>query len=398
VDEKVTIAKELIETTEKLKRIKDVMNDMLTGVQNDRSSHGRTQKVQIRLSLEAIDQITPTVASNADAIAPVRNLKYACSREARKEKLKAKMLQDISNSVGRGARTNKLESLALQKLEKVVSQDRKLNPIRLLSKKKRQSNGHSKISYPDLPAPENVGMYTPLEAHSILSNMKGKARSEAIKKMISGRMIPVCKSQVYNMLKKPSDEIKMWWGDFGRNHILDDKAIDSHLQNLEENVGMMDTPDTVRDLLVGAKKAKLAKAGQVAVGVNVSEKTVMRTVAMLAMDRRTTISQSVLLKTNRRHIADHSLNNAVTYLIVVAATHFIIGRECPLSIKDKMSKGAIMLLNLVSKANGGVPVCPIPPHYILSTDDTVEYVYEGKGTHTWSQKPVYLRASPRRNL
>jgi hypothetical protein len=105
-----------------------------------------------------------------------------------------------------------------------------MNPIRLvLSKKKRQSNGHSKISYPDLPAPENVGMYTPLKAHSILSNMEGKAHSEAIKKMISGRMIPVCKSQVYNMLKKPSDEIKMWWGDFGRNHMLDDKAIDSHL-------------------------------------------------------------------------------------------------------------------------------------------------------------------------
>jgi hypothetical protein len=83
------------------------------------------------LSVEAIEQITPTVASNADAIAPVRNLKYACSHQARKEKLKAKMLQDISNSVGRGARTNKLKSLALQKLEKVVSQDRKLNPIRL---------------------------------------------------------------------------------------------------------------------------------------------------------------------------------------------------------------------------------------------------------------------------
>jgi hypothetical protein len=49
-----------------------------------------------------------------------------------------------------------------------------------------------------------------------------------------------------------------------------------------------------------------------------------------------------------------------------------------------------MLLDLVSKANGDVPVCPIPPQYVLSTDDTVEYVYEGKGTHAWSQKPVYL--------
>lgn len=111
---------------------------------------------------------------------------------------------------------------------------------------------------------------------------------------------------------------------------------------------------------------------------------------MMAIDKCTTIGQSVLLKTNRRHIADHSLNNAVTYLIVVASTHFIIGHECPTSIRDKMSEGAIMLLDLVSKANGGVPVCPIPPQYILSTDDTVEYVYEGKGTNSWAQKPVFL--------
>jgi hypothetical protein len=105
--------------------------------------------------------------------------------------------------------------------------------------------------------------------------------------------------------------MKLWWGDLGRNHILDEQAIESHLGTLDENVGMTYTPDTIRDILVDAKKKKLEQKGEVAVDVNVSAKSVMRTVALMAMDKRTTISQSVLLKTNRRHIADHSLNNAL---------------------------------------------------------------------------------------
>jgi hypothetical protein len=162
IDEKVASAKEMIETTEILKGMKDVMNDMLARVQQDRSSHGRTQRKQIRLSLDAIDKMAPTVAKNADSIAPVCNLKYACSREARKEKQKAKMLQDISNSVGRGQQ-KKNELSSVQKLEKLVYRDRKLNPIRLQSKRKCHTNGHSltgdkskknaKISCPVLPQP-----------------------------------------------------------------------------------------------------------------------------------------------------------------------------------------------------------------------------------------------------
>jgi hypothetical protein len=254
VDEKVAIAKQLIETNEKLKMVKGVMNEMLEKVQHDRSCHGRIQKVQIRLSLEAINQITPTIANNADAIAPIQNISYACSRQARKEKQQAKMLQDISNSVGRGEHFS-FESSATQKLEKVVKGDRKMNPIRLLSKCKYKGDSNSKQSAfksknfcPVLPKPKNIAMYAPLEARNILLDMEGKARSHAIKKMISDNLIPVSKSQMYKLLKKPVDDIKMWWGDVGRNHILDDQALDARWCTLEENVGMTDTPDTVRDL------------------------------------------------------------------------------------------------------------------------------------------------------
>jgi hypothetical protein len=64
--------------------------------------------------------------------------------------------------------------------------------------------------------------------------------------------------------------------------------------------------------------------------------------------------------------------------MIVAANHYILGMECPASLRDKMSEGARLLMDLVSKANRGIPVCPIKPQYLFSMDDTVQYVYEGE--------------------
>jgi hypothetical protein len=80
----------MIEAVDKLKKVKDVMNELLDGL--NPSSHGRTLKKQIRLSLDAINQITPGMAQNADAIVPISNVLYACRRQARKEKQETKML------------------------------------------------------------------------------------------------------------------------------------------------------------------------------------------------------------------------------------------------------------------------------------------------------------------
>lgn len=105
--------------------------------------------------------------------------------------------------------------------------------------------------------------------------------------------------------------------------------------------------------------------------------TLKNSMARLACNTEVTVSCKVVAKTNRRHIADHSLNNAVTFVMIIAANHYIIGKECPLDRWNKMSEGAKLLLDLVSEANDGLPVCPIKPQYCFSTDDTVQYVFEG---------------------
>ena len=54
---------------------------------------------------------------------------------------------------------------------------------------------------------------------------------------------------------------------------------------------------------------------------------------------------------------------------------------CPRVQKDMKDApvGVKMMYNLTSAALGGVPLHPIKPCYVLSTDDTVVYTFEGKG-------------------
>ena len=67
----------------------------------------------------------------------------------------------------------------------------------------------------------------------------------------------------------------------------------------------------------------------------------------------------------------------------VASTHYKISSEVSFgalhNIKNS-AKGAHMLYKMVCSSYGNtVPIIPIRPEYILSTDDAVQFISEGKG-------------------
>lgn len=120
VDEKIAKTMEIIQSSDAYNAVSDAMDKVLDDLQRDNSSQARSHKVMLRLSLEILNKVTPTIATNAEAIAPIRNMKYACSRQRRQEKQEKKMLEDISNSLGRGARKTSSESSLIQKLESIA--------------------------------------------------------------------------------------------------------------------------------------------------------------------------------------------------------------------------------------------------------------------------------------
>ena len=72
--------------------------------------------------------------------------------------------------------------------------------------------------------------------------------------------------------------------------------------------------------------------------------------------------------------------SSISYLINVAASHFIVGSDnsSRSTLLPKATVGAKKLHRLVSEANDGMPIFPVHPALITSTDDTTVFVFKGK--------------------
>lgn len=105
------------------------------------------------------------------------------------------------------------------------------------------------------------------------------------------------------------------------------------------------------------------------------------------------LSRKPQQKSERQFTAEHSFRNITTYLFVVAATHFRLGRETISGYQpvSEATEGAKRMFELVQNATGGeiVPVCP---HNLSSINDTKEFVFEGtaldSGEEIYVFKPI----------
>ena len=83
---------------------------------------------------------------------------------------------------------------------------------------------------------------------------------------------------------------------------------------------------------------------------------------------------------------------SLSFMLVTAATHFIPGEPDneTKEIMKKASEGSKKMIELTSKAQGDVPLQPVKPQYVYSSDDNVEYVYAGTSD---GQDPFRIVAS-----
>ena len=115
---------------------------------------------------------------------------------------------------------------------------------------------------------------------------------------------------------------------------------------------------------------------------NPSRTTVNNYKAVLGSQASVSITTTAISKTNNRYTTEKTLISVMEFLIVVTSTHFILANEENDKIRTDMNNapmGVKMLYDMVSKAHGNLPVILIKTQYIYSSDDTVMYVFEGKG-------------------
>jgi len=95
-----------------------------------------------------------------------------------------------------------------------------------------------------------------------------------------------------------------------------------------------------------------------------------------------------------RFTAENSIIASIIYAVTVAYYHYIpVEEEFPKVKREtkEASVGVEMMYQLTLKALGGLPIILVKPAYFFSTDDTVVFVFEGKGIkqqkfhlHSWS--------------
>ena len=93
--------------------------------------------------------------------------------------------------------------------------------------------------------------------------------------------------------------------------------------------------------------------------------------------------------------AENSPIATVSYVIIFPFSHFIPVRKTCTNVRrdlDKASPGITLFYKIFLNYYGNAPVLPIKPQYIISTDDTVVYIFIVKGTKKDTFRLVYWKS------
>ena len=95
-------------------------------------------------------------------------------------------------------------------------------------------------------------------------------------------------------------------------------------------------------------------------------------------------------KTTTRHTAERSLISAVTFALVVLATHFIAGEEENFPDDEDLTEGAKETLKLIRQANPGIKMKVVPPHLVFNHDDSGQFLMRNKNDASHGKKQELL--------
>ena len=241
-----------------------------------------------------------------------------------------------------------------------------------------------------LPYPKYGNQYNKDEIIAILHPFQNKTRSITrhltINKIIEQGLVAGGKSTIYAVLKKDHKGTPPIYKDFlkpGRIRIIPEDRITLIGERCKEYDGKTIGISEMRLLIENERRNVITEQGGVPImHVSPSVQTVKNIPAMVANQCGISIDGSTAIaKTNTRFTAENSIIAAMSLALAIAYANYIPITEEDPSITKEMEDAPIgvkLMYDLVRK-HYGCPIYPVKPQYILSTDDTVVYVFEGKG-------------------
>ena len=347
-----------------------------------------------RTIIPFLEESSMHIRSASKTIAPIGGLEYVHNRDETDRKQIAQLDKTSSDK-------NSIKSIALLRLEHASYSRTPLRPIvntvrpdpvphRL--KKKRKCNLPTIMSSVRPPL-DNI-QYKPMEVICILSRIpKGSSnRCNLIKYFVKENLVPIKMDGIYRLLRRYEEGklIKEDWNLPGRHRLLSTNDIANIQFDLNKFSGSTLQTTEIGEKIRIIQKEKVIAQGRVPItkeDITPCMGTLINYQAAIANQDNVSICTSVVPKTRTRYSAENSLISAMALLCVIAAIHYDVCTEIQPEHENIMNKvpldvppGAQLMYRMVAKAYGkDVPIIPVRPEMILSTDDTVQYIFEGKG-------------------
>ena len=240
-----------------------------------------------------------------------------------------------------------------------------------------------------LPPPANRIEYQPLEVLSLITpHPKGSnARSKIISHLLEDKLVPVNRSAVYKLIKKQEDkkEIRSQWNQAGPPRLLKCEDIQEMSLLLTKVSGNSIASDELKAKIQENQTKAAENRGLVPItkiDYEPSRMTLTNYCALVAHEKGVSITDTVIKNTSTRYTAENSLISAMALLSVVACTHYMPAVEWQKDIEEEMknaSDGVLKLFKIMQKFYNNAPLTIVNPALLFSTDDTVQFIFEGKG-------------------
>jgi hypothetical protein len=213
-----------------------------------------------------------------------------------------------------------------------------------------------------------------------------KERSTLMEKLVEKKEVPVGMTAMYRALRRereglPNDRP---WNAKGAPRLISKEGLVEIRSHLDSMGGKTIGSKEVRERIVEFQQEAIRSQGRVPIGTHIvpTQQTIRNYSARLAAMKGMDFSQRTTIKSSTRYTAENSLISSMAFLLLVASTHYVVTRHKNQKVYTDIQdapKGALKLFQLVQEAHGGLPIFPIKPSHMTTTDDTVAYVFDGRG-------------------
>ena len=222
------------------------------------------------------------------------------------------------------------------------------------------------------------------------------AAGNLVNKIVEKKLVPVGKRQIYKLLANyklngsPSKGLQKSWGETGRNPYLDRCDVGDIVLDLQSNSGYcLDSKSLEATIAEKQKNDLLARGIQPLSSSNTtpSATSIRNYKSLIAAQPGVSVARTAVIKSPTRYTAENSLRSAMSFILTTAATHFTLSTQINPDVykdikrSDAVSESSKFLFDQISKVHNNRPLQPVRRAYVMSTDDTTEFVFQGQGSN-----------------